>query len=196
MTGLIKMGGAVCVLVAVALVGGGFVFAADKKGGANVGDKAPSFQATDDEMNVWKASDHVGKKVIVLYFYPADFTGGCTKQACGFRDNLKDLSDKNVEVVGVSGDSATTHGMFKKAENLGFTLLADEKGTLAKQFGIQPGKGGKINHDGQTLVRGVTIPRVTVIIGLDGTIAAKYPVTDAAGDSKKALEIIQKLTAK
>jgi peroxiredoxin Q/BCP len=186
--------GMACALASAALICG--LATAGDKGGAKVGDKAPMFQATDDQGNVWKSSDHVGKKVVVLYFFPADFTGGCTAQACGFRDNMKDLESKNVEVVGVSGDSADTHAMFKKAEKLPFTLLADEKGTLAKEFGIQPKGGGKIQHDGQTIVRGVTIPRITVIIALDGTIAAKYPVRDAAGDSKKALQIIQKLEAK
>jgi peroxiredoxin Q/BCP len=180
-----------CALGIAALLSG--VLAAQN---SNVGDKAPTFTATDDQGNMWKSDEHVGKKIIVVYFYPADFTGGCTAQACGFRDNLKDLSSKNVEVVGVSGDSAATHAMFKKAENLGFTLLADEKGEIAKEFGIKPNKGGKIKHDGQELVRGVTIPRTTIIIGLDGRIAAKYTVKDAAGDSKKVLQFVQKLEAK
>jgi peroxiredoxin Q/BCP len=187
---LTRMGWAVGVLGVIAPARGGLLSAAD------VGEKAPAFHATDDQGKVWNSADHVGKKIIVLYFYPADFTGGCTKQACGFRDNLQALTGKNVEVVGVSGDSAKTHAMFRKEHNLGFTLLADEKGTLAKQFGIAPKAGGKITHEGQSLVRGVTIPRTTVIIGLDGKVAAKYPVTDAAGDSKKALEIVQKLATK
>ncbi len=162
-----------------------------------MGDKAPSFQATDDQGKVWKSSDHVGKKVIVLYFYPADFTGGCTKQACGFRDNLKDLTDKGADVVGVSGDSAQTHAMFKKEHNLGFTLLADEKGTLAKKFGVPVKPGGKVNVNGQDLVRGVTILRWTVVIDRDGKIAEKYQVTgDTAKDSKKTLEIVHKLQPK
>ena len=105
----------------------------------------------------------------------------------------KELAGKNVEVVAVSGDSAKTHGMFKKAHNLPFTLLADETGAVASKFGIKTNKGGTVKHDGLDLVRGVTIPRTTVIIGLDGKIAAKYPVKDAAGDSKKALEIVQGL---
>ena len=190
---LARMGWAACVLGVGALVSGGLLSAADNKGGANVGDKAPAFHATDDQSQPWNSSDHVGKKVIVLYFFPADFTGGCTKQACGFRDNFKELAGKNVEVVAVSGDSAKTHALFKKTHNLPFTLLADEKGTLAKKFGIAANKGGKVTFEGHDLLRGVTIPRTTVIIGLDGKIAAKYAVKDAAGDSKKAREIVQGL---
>ena len=84
----------------------GATLSAGEKGTPKVGDKAPAFQSVDENGKTWKSTDHVGKKIVVLYFYPADFTGGCTAQACGFRDNLKDLSSKNVEVVGVSGDSA------------------------------------------------------------------------------------------
>jgi peroxiredoxin Q/BCP len=193
---LARAGAAAGVLGLCALVSGGFLSAQDTPGGAKVGDKAPPFQATDDQGKVWKSSDHVGKKVLVLYFYPADFTGGCTKQACGFRDDLKDLTDKGADVVGVSGDSAKTHAMFKKEHNLGFTLLADEKGNLAKKFGVPMGKGGKISLNGQDVVRGVTIQRWTVIIDRDGRIAEKYPVKDAGGDSKKTLEIVQKLQKK
>ena len=63
-----------------------------------VGDPAPTFEATDDQGKTFKSSDVVGKKVLVVYFYPADLTGGCTKQACGFRDDMSKLADKGVEV--------------------------------------------------------------------------------------------------
>src|SRR5579871_7012600 len=79
-----------------------------------VGDKAPEFKAKDDTAADWKSADHVGKKIVVVYFFPADFTPGCTKQACGFRDDMASLSSKDVEVVAVSGDSVTTHQAFKK----------------------------------------------------------------------------------
>ena len=62
--------------------------AADDEAKLKVGDKAPKFEAQDADGETWKSSDHVGKKVLVLYFYPADFTTGCTKQACGFRDDM------------------------------------------------------------------------------------------------------------
>src|SRR5262245_28014325 len=70
-----------------------------------VGDKAPVLKSTDENGKAWTSSDVVGKKVLVLYFYPADFTGGCTKQACGFRDEIEKLHSAGIEVVGVSGDS-------------------------------------------------------------------------------------------
>ena len=94
-----------------ALVAGSYATAQEKKT-VKVGDKAPAFQATDDQGKTWKSSDVVGKKILVLYFYPGDFTGGCTKQACAYRDDIEKLSSKGIEVVGVSGDSAKTHEMF------------------------------------------------------------------------------------
>src|SRR5438105_12119000 len=81
-------------------------FTGSRAADVSVGDAAPAFEATDDAGKTWKSSDHYGKKIVVLYFYPADFTGGCTAQACGFRDDLGKLTDKGVEVVGISGDSA------------------------------------------------------------------------------------------
>jgi peroxiredoxin Q/BCP len=168
---------------------------------AKVGDKAPKFEATDDQGKTWKSSDHVGKKLLVLYFYPADFTGGCTKQACGFRDEIENLNGLQVEVVGVSGDSANTHKLFKSHHKLTFTLLADEKGDIAKLFGVKAKPGGKVkgvDESGNAIevVRGVTIPRFTVVIDRSGQIAAIDQVSDAAGDSKRVANVIKKLASK
>jgi peroxiredoxin Q/BCP len=170
------------------------------------GDKAPVFESTDDQGKVWKSTDHVGKKILVIYFYPADLTGGCTKQACGFRDDMGKLADKGVAVVGVSGDSVKNHQLFKKVHKLKFTLLADEEGAVAKQFGVPVGKGGTVtaknvltgkeitDDDGKPikLTRGVTIPRWTFVIGKDGTILYKNTKVDATKDSKAILALIEK----
>jgi peroxiredoxin Q/BCP len=185
-------------LVAVLLVFVAWAHAADKEK-PKVGDPAPTFETTDDQGKTWKSADHVGKKILVVYFYPADFTGGCTKQACGFRDDLKDITDKGAEVVGVSGDSAKNHEMFKQTHKLNFTLLADEDGTIAKKFGVPVSAGGKVNAkdlDGKDLgeiTRGVTISRWTFIIDKDGKIAYGQKVDNAAKDSKKILEEVEKL---
>src|SRR5882762_6630660 len=135
-----------------------------------VGDQAPSFQSIDENGKTWKSTDHVGKKIVVLYFYPADFTGGCTAQACGYRDNIELLSSKGVEVVGVSGDTVETHQLFKKHEKLNFTLLADGKGELAKTFGVPYGvakaKATGFDEKGEKIdvFRTATIQRYTVVI--------------------------------
>src|SRR5882672_5457566 len=123
------------ILGALALVYGGShpAVAQDKKKKVElkvkVGDVAPAFQSVDENGKTFKSSDVVGKKIVVLYFYPADFTGGCTAQACGFRDDIEKLKSSNIVVIGVSGDSVETHKLFKAHHMLPFMLLADEKGT-------------------------------------------------------------------
>ena len=110
----------------------------DKKEAAvdlKVGDRAPTFEARSDGDATWESTDRFGKKWIVIYFYPGDFTPGCMSQANAFRDAMNKLTEKGVEVVGVSGDSVRTHELFKKVQKLNFTLLADEDGALAKKFG-------------------------------------------------------------
>lgn len=163
----------------------------------NVGDKAPEFHAPDDAGKTWKSSDHVGEKIVVVYFYPADLTGGCTKQACGFRDDLGQLKEKGVEVVGVSGDSVRNHQLFKKMYNLNFTLLADEQGDVARKFGVPVGEGGSIVReiDGkqETLTRGVTAQRWTFVIDKDGKIAYKDTNVKAAEDSQAILKAVEAL---
>jgi peroxiredoxin Q/BCP len=170
--------------------------AEDKPVTLKVGQMAPSFEANDDQGKTWKSSDHVGKNVIVLYFYPADMTGGCTKQACGFRDDLKKLEGKGVEVVGVSGDSVKNHKFFKDYHKLNFTLLADEDGALAKKFGVPVKAGGVFktkDQDGKEveLKRGVTSSRWTFVIDKNGKIIHKNEMVNAAEDSKAILQLVE-----
>jgi len=164
-----------------------------------VGDPAPKFASTSDDGKAWKSEDHVGKKIVVVYFYPADFTGGCTKQACAYGEDYKKLTDKGVEIVGVSGDSVMGHQLFKAHHKLPFTLLADEKGEVAKAFGVPANKGGvskAIDKDGKTveITQGVRIARWTFVIGKDGKVAHVDSKVAAADDSKKIAEVVEKLS--
>jgi len=173
----------------------------DPKVDLKVGDPAPVFAGTDELGQAWKSGDRVGKKYVVVYFYPGDFTPGCMRQAQSFRDGMHKLVAKGVEVVGVSGDSVKTHEMFKKDQKLNFTLLADEKGELAKKFGVPVAKGGQVRvKDMQgkllTLTRAVTISRWTFVIGKDGKIAYKNTRVSPALDSKQVTELIEKLEKK
>jgi peroxiredoxin Q/BCP len=182
----------------VAFVAGGRMSAQEKGAKVKVGDPAPSFQAPDENGKTWRSEDHVGKKVVVLYFYPADFTGGCTKQACGYRDDIEKLAGKGIEVIGVSGDTPKTHLMFKQYHKLPFTLLADEQGTIAKKFGVPVTKGGQspaIDSTGQKVAmdRPVTIQRFTVVIDKGGKIAALDQVKDAGGDPKRIADVVKNL---
>jgi peroxiredoxin Q/BCP len=176
---------------------GGLVMAEDVK--LEVGSAAPEFTVKDDSGADWKSTDHFGKKIVVVYFYPADLTGGCTKQACGFRDDMAKLQDEGVEVVGVSGDSVANHQIFKKDRSLNFALLADETGEVAQKFGVPVEVAVKTANvktsDGKeiTLTRSATAKRWTFIVGKDGKIAYKNTMVAAADDSKAIAEAVAKL---
>jgi peroxiredoxin Q/BCP len=89
-----------------------------------VGDKAPAFSLPDADDNTVKLSDFKGRKVIV-YFYPAASTPGCTKQACDFRDSLAQLNEGGLDVIGISPDKPAKLAKFRDAEGLTFPLLSD-----------------------------------------------------------------------
>jgi len=127
------------------------------------GDAAPSFEGTNQDSQTVKLADFAGKKIVLLYFYPKDFTGGCTKEACGFRDRMGELKTNNVEVIGVSFDSADSHKKFIEKYNLNFTLLADTDGKIAGAY------------DAKIPVMKMS-RRVSFLIGTDGKIVH---VTDA-----------------
>ena len=171
---------------------------AEESKSPGVGDPAPTFEVQDDQGKTWKSSEHFGKKIVVIYFYPADMTGGCTAQACAFRDDMGELADKDVEVVGVSGDTVENHQLFKKAHGLNFTLLADVDGKVADAFGVPKTVGEKtvkavidgVTHD---LTRKVTTQRWPFIVDRDGQIAYKDPSVNARQDSQKVLAALAEL---
>ena len=170
---------------------------ADKSIDLKVGDPAPVFEVTDDQGKGWKAADHYGKKYVVLYFYPGDFTPGCTAQANAFKDAMNKLTEQGVEVVGVSGDSVQTHERFKKAQKLNFTLLSDPDGAVAKQFGVPVTKGATVkakDPDGKPFEfdRAATLARWTFVIGTDGKVAYKNTKVTPAADAKAISEFMAK----
>ena len=132
------------------------------------GDKAPLFTGQDQDGKAFKLKSLVGEKIVLLYFYPKDNTPGCTKEACGFRDRLDSLQKDNVEVIGVSFDSAESHKQFIAKYQLEFRLLADPDGKIVDAYGVQV--------VGRKMAR-----RVSFLIGLDGKIVH---VTDS-GDPNK-----------
>jgi thioredoxin-dependent peroxiredoxin len=162
-----------------------------------LGGRAPAFSALDEKGKLWRSGDVTGSKHLVVYFYPAAMTGGCTKQACAFRDDKSKLIQLDAVVVGVSGDSPDGLAHFKKAENLNFTLLSDEKGDLAKKFGVPFGKGGSIERvvDGATvtLSRGVTAKRWTFVLSKDGKVVYINDKVNAAKDSAAVRAVLAKL---
>jgi peroxiredoxin Q/BCP len=99
-----------------------------------VGDMAPDFTALTDEGKSVSLNDYRGKRV-VLYFYPADDTPGCTIQACSFRDHYIEIQERNAVVLGISPDDVNSHQKFKTKFNLPFTLLVDADHAIADAYG-------------------------------------------------------------
>jgi peroxiredoxin Q/BCP len=145
-------------LLAAALLAGVSLCLAAESKMPKAGDKAPPIEAKDQDGKTWKLADVVGKKIVLLYFYPKDDTPGCTKEACAFRDNIGDLKKEKVEVVGVSFDSGESHQKFISKYNLNFPLLVDTDGKIAADYGVKMPE--------RNMAR-----RVSFLIGLDGNIA-------------------------
>jgi peroxiredoxin Q/BCP len=141
------------------LLAAGIVFSAATTFAAmpKAGDTAPLIAGQDQNGKDFKLADLVGKKIVLLYFYPKDFTGGCTKEACSFRDGFEEFATNNVEIVGVSFDSADSHLKFITQYKLPFTLIADTDGKIADAY--------EVRNAGKNIAR-----RVSFLIGLDGKI--------------------------
>jgi len=122
-----------------------------------VGEVAPAFSGLDQTGKNVSLADYAGKSAVLLYFYPKDFTGGCTKEACGFRDRLGDLATNHVAVIGVSFDSIAKHQKFSAEYQLTFPLIADTNGVIVQAY------------DAKLPVLNLA-KRVSFLIGLDGKI--------------------------
>jgi peroxiredoxin Q/BCP len=185
--------------VVILLLAPAICLAGDPYVSLNEGALAPQFEANDDRGKLWRSTDHVGKTMLVVYFYPADMTVGCTAQACGFRDQIEELKQAGVTVVGVSGDSSGNHKLFKKAHALNFPLLADEDGKVAQAFGVPVRGGGRITRviqgKQEKLVRGVTAQRWTFVIDRTGRIVHRRTNVKAPADGKSVLKFVRQLTA-
>jgi thioredoxin-dependent peroxiredoxin len=125
-----------------------------------VGDAAPDFELPSQTGDTVKLSDQRGHWVVV-YFYPADDTPGCTAEACSFRDNYEDFTDAGATVIGISGDSVESHVKFADKHNLPFTLLSDGDGELRKSWGV-----------GKSL--GILPGRVTYVIDPEGVVRTRF----------------------
>jgi peroxiredoxin Q/BCP len=101
-----------------------------------VGDKAPDFALPDQSGAMVKLSDFIGNKIIVLYFYPRDFSRGCTAEACAFRDSYNVFVEAGAQVIGISSQSVESHNKFAVFYKLPFILLSDEDGKVRKLYGV------------------------------------------------------------
>ena len=123
-----------------------------------VGDKAPDFALPSQIGDTVTLAEFLGKKNIVLYFYPKDETPGCTKEACGFRDSYQELASLGAEVLGVSGQGVESHKSFATHYGLPFILLSDVDNKVRKLYGVPSSLGllpGRVTYiiDKQGIVR-------------------------------------------
>lgn len=125
------------------------------------GTQAPDFEGEADDGSTFRLSDFRGKKNVVLYFYPKDFTPGCTKEACNFRDESETMETHDAVVVGVSSDTTESHSSFKDQHKLTFPLIAD------------PDKRIRKTYEAQGLL-GLIPARVTYIIDKQGIIRKSF----------------------
>lgn len=142
-----------------------------------IGDVAPDFSLTDERGFPVRLKDFFGRKTVVLYFYPKDFTPGCTKEACSFRDEYKAFEEKGAVVIGISLDSVESHAKFSKKYELPFALLSDNQKEVAKQYRVL-GMGG------------VLTKRMTFIINKEGKIAAVFPKVNVKQHIQEVLKAI------
>jgi peroxiredoxin Q/BCP len=151
--------------------------------GIQVGDKAPDFTLQDQSGEEVRLQDRLGKRVVVLYFYPKDDTSGCTAEACAFRDSHEVFTDAGAEVIGVSSDSADKHASFSDKHKLPFTLLSDQGGQVRKLYGVP------------TLL-GFIPGRVTYVIDRQGTVRSVFnSMTGISKHIDESLEMVKQLQA-
>ena len=147
-----------------------------------VGDVAPDFTLPDQDKKNVSLKDYIGKKIVVLYFYPKDFTSGCTAEACAFRDSYEVFTDAGAEVIGVSADSPESHVKFRAEHHLPFTLLSDEKREVSRLYGI-----GKI--------LGLFSVRTTFVMDKTGVVRHIFSSQDAKKHIDEAIRIVNEFAA-
>ncbi len=148
-----------------------------------VGDKAPDFTLPSQMGDNVTLSEYLGKKNVVLYFYPLDESPGCTKEACAFRDSYEQLADLGAEVLGVSGQSIGSHVAFASHYGLPFLLLSDVGNKVRQLYGVPS-------------TMGIIPGRVTYIIDKKGVVRHVFNSQTEAQrhveEAQRTLEMLQK----
>lgn len=124
----------------------------------SVGSTVPSFELKDQQGNLFQLDSVLGKKNLVIYFYPKDDTPGCTAQACAFRDQFEVFKEADAIIIGISEQSVESHLNFAKKYHLNFTLLSDEGNKVRKLFDVP------------TNLFGLIAGRVTYIVNKEGKV--------------------------
>ncbi|MCK8522641.1 peroxiredoxin [Aquimarina sp. D1M17] len=146
-----------------------------------VGDKVPEFVAKKDTGEEFNSYEIIKNKPLVIFFYPKNFTPGCTKEACAFRDSYEDFKTLGAEVIGISSDSVASHTRFKNRYKLPYTFLSDPEGELRKLFGVK------------SELLGLLPGRETYVIDRDGIVRLKFNSMNASRHLNKALSKVKEL---
>jgi len=152
--------------------------------GLKVGQFIPGFALYDQDGKIFNSSELVGKKPLVIFFYPKDYTPGCTAEVCSFRDSYEEFTELGAEVIGISSDSENTHRKFVSKYRLPFTLLADRENKVSGLF--------KVKRNFFNLLPG----RETYVISKEGVILFVFNSVNATLHMKKALNALKNTEAK
>ncbi len=147
----------------------------------SVGDNAPNFSLPSGSGAITLKS--LAGKQVVLYFYPKDDTPGCTKQACGFRDEITGIKKANTVVLGISTDDLESHQKFTKKYSLPFTLLSDENAEVSKAYGVFKEK----SMYGKTYWG---IERSTFVIDETGKLKAIFRKVKVDGHIQEVMDVL------
>lgn len=147
-----------------------------------VGDKCPDFSLKNQNGEMMQIKDFIGKKILVIYFYPKDDSMGCTAEACAFRDSYKDFKLFDCEVFGISSDSVESHKEFAQNQHLTFYLLSDTEKEVRDLFGVQRN------------LFGLMAGRVTYIVDKKGIVRSIHNSwADPVGHIYNALKVVEGL---
>ncbi len=152
------------------------------------GDKVPKFELEDASGNKRKSSEYIGKKH-VIYFYPKDFTPGCTTEADEFTRDYEKFKKAGIEIVGISPDDVDSHKKFCEKMKIPFTLLADTDKKVAKEFGVW----GQKKFMGKEYMG---VNRSTFLVDESGRIFKTFPKVKPKGHSEEVLEAFADSSAK
>jgi thioredoxin-dependent peroxiredoxin len=146
------------------------------------GDSLPHLSLKDSAGKDFFLDKYVGKKAVVIYFYPKNFTPGCTMQACEFRDKYEEFKDLGAEVIGISADTEESHARFVEKFKLPFVFLSDPDKKGRKALGVQ------------SSLMGLVPGRETFLFDKEGKLQMRYNNLKAAHHTEKALEKLKSLS--
>lgn len=144
-----------------------------------LGDKIPEFTLQDQFEKPFSSESLIGVAPLIVYFYPKDFTPGCTMQACNFRDSMEEFKELGVEVVGISSDSTNSHQKFSNRLQLNFRILSDPANKVLRKFGVKSN------------LFGILPGRETFVFDKEGILVHRFRSIQATSHKKEVLNYLK-----